>query len=629
MSSKSRNQPPRKEQQVLPRAKADDGSEHHEPSEQDFLEAEELLKTPKGRSPLTYAFLIFLLIFLLVVFLAADAFYAMRSGGGGTNVVMRWEHPIDGPQKVKLVDFERMSRTLAVTAGQRDMEPEQVASFMVADSLAEAAGIAVSDAELREQLVTMIQGLGGMTQYRRQIDSIGIPGGIKAFEETVRKMLRQQRYRALLSSMDSMPDVEELERTWMDRHQLRTFDYTYTSIEDERQRAFGEDPDDATLQAWFDERPDFERNQYRSPQRQKVELIGAVLTDPTRNFDALLAAYPDAEDADLEARAQEYYNRSYFARFKRPVPLDPPEDGSTEDFANRIYFPFEDVREECLREAAIKNALMGWRADIDARVAIGEEIDLAAEAELLGLDYLAPEQPLTQTEQRELDGLGGVYIAGALAQMKTPGAFTPEVTIGATALTVARMLELVEPTVPPLAEIRGKVLEAWADARAVELASETLDAVRDTMTGLIGEDQVATADFETFSDAVKTAGLPLERVSDLDRSADFTDIEDEDPAQRFLRTRSEFATFEAGQVSEPLKGFDGERVYLVRLDSVRDPDLSAMTAKQFQQLLEQQKQMARFYKQINDPLSIENLRERNKLWLITDDDKKKDESVEP
>lgn len=620
MSSKSRNRPPRQERHASPTAKAEDGSEHAEPTAEEFLEAEELLKTPKGRSPLTYAFLIFLLIFLLVVFLAADAFYAVPGQQGVRDVVMRWDHPSKGTQSVTRIDFERMRRTLGVIQGQRNVEPEQVASFMVADSIATEAGVTVSDAELVQALIDLSDQTGGTDNYKAAIARSGIPGGVSAFEETMRRVRRIGRYRALLGSMNALPDPTEIESTWADQHQLRTFDYSYTTIADQVERALAENPDDAALQAWFDGRPDYERNQYQTPASQRVEFIGVDLSDPTRSFDTLLAAYPAADDTDIDARAQEYYDTSYFARFKRPEPLEAPEDGSIEDFQSRVYFTFDEVVEDCLREAAIKDALLVWRANVDADLAAGVEVDFAAEAERLGIDYLAPEAPLSQVELRELGGLGGLYVAGQIAGLTEPGGVTADVTVNSASLSTARLIEKFDATIPPLAEIREDVLTAWADERAVELATETLADVRATLAPESEEDSTAMeADYEAFSAAVAAAGLPLERLARFDRADRPTAGEEDTPEVGFLRSLSQLYNLEPGAVTEPVKSFDNERVYLIRLESIDDPDPSAMTAKDFQQLFSQQVQFAQFMAQMDDPFAVDSLRARYGLWLITDD----------
>lgn len=592
--------------------------DHADPTVEDFLEAEEILKTPKGKSPLLFGFLVLLLIFLLIVFVAGDAFYASQRGGGRGRTVMRWTHPTEGPLEVSALDFKLTAEKLdfAPTRTSR-VEDEQVAQFIILDRLTRDAGVRVGTAELRQRLQQAVEQFGSVDAYKAVFARF--PGSVAGFEAFIQDQLSIQRMQALLRSFASVPDVEQLQRSWADQRQLYTFDLAQVEVAGFRDQALAETPDDATLQAWLDGRSDFQRREYEQPAARRIELLGALFGDPERSFEALLAAYPEVEETDPETRAREYYERSFFTRFKRDEPIPADAEDAPEDPTARLYLPFEEVRDQAEAESAVYGALQRFRADLDARIAAGEAVDLVAEAERLGLDLQAPGEPVTQAELREMEGLGGLYIAGPLFGLQEVDAVTAGVSIGADGLTIGRVREIVPASMPPAAEIRDQLLDPWAAERALELATERLEALRAELAAQAaaegpveeGADETGlTVDHDTFAAAVEAAGLTVERITDYDR----TDRpEDPTPIQSFLRTSFVPFTLEPGGVDEVRKAFDGERVYLVRLDDTRDPDLSMMTTSDFQRLLQQPQMPA------DDPFSVERLRERYGLWLETDE----------
>ncbi|MEO0649650.1 MAG: hypothetical protein AAFZ65_03085 [Planctomycetota bacterium] len=596
--------------------------ESDEPSAEDFLEAEELLKTPKGRSPLVYGSLILLLIFLLVVFVAGDAFYSMGAARGMGDTVMRWQHPTAGEVEVTLAEFREASTKLSAGAGVR-VEDEDVAQYIVVEQLTRDAGVRVGDAELLERLTQIRDSMGGLEIYRQRFGRF--PGNIRGFEEFVRGQLAAGRYRAILNEFTAFPKVDDILESWADQNQLYTFDHAYVAVDDYLAEARLLPPGEAELQAWFDELSLFERQQYEQQETRGVELVGAQFDDPERSYDALLAAYPDdsEEPVDELARAQSYYDSSYFTRYRRDEPIAEDAPDAPEDIQARIYYTFEEVMDQVMVEAAVKGALDRWRADLDARLEAGEELDLAAEAERLGLDRVAPDAPLTQSELRELEGLGGLMIAGPAFGLQEAGQLTRGITIGNDGLSVARVAEIVPASAPEAFDIRDQLLEPYAEDKAAELANEAIVALRATVMESAVDaplDEDADPDaaptqvvsHEAFFAAAESAGIPVASTVDLDRAAPRP--EDPSPEETFLRSQFALYTLEEGQVDAVRSSFDGERVYLVRLDGKRAPDLSELDAIGFQRLFQNPPPADRV-----DPFSIESLREQFGLWLVNDE----------
>ncbi|MHC4262942.1 MAG: hypothetical protein ACYSWX_10505, partial [Planctomycetota bacterium] len=602
-------------------AQAQGDGEHAEPTAEDFLEAEELLKTPKGRSPLVYGGLILLLIFLLVVFVAGDAIYQMQ-GQRASGAVMRWEHPTEGTIEVSAMDFRETSEKLRVLARTR-LDEEDVARFLLLDRLASDSGVRVGQAELIEALEPNLEAFGGdIRAYQASLSRF--PGGVKGFEQFVQNNLAAGRFQAIVRQFMSVPTVDEVIESWATSRQLYTFDYAIADAADYLEQARAEEPTEEDLQAWFDGLSQAERMVYERSAERRVELIGALLTDTERTFDALLAAYPAAEEVDPEAQARDYYQRCYFTRFRRETPIPADAEGAPEDMNARIYYPFEEVLDQVIVEAAVKAALDRWREDLGVRMDAGEEIDLSAEAERLGLDFLAPTDPVSQIELQGMEGLGGLQIASPVFGLQDEGGITSNVAIASDALIVGRVLEIVPPYRPKAAELRDELLEPYAEDRSAELAMDVLADVREQLLGLSEEDAEgetpAAIDSQAFADAAAGAGLEVGRIADFDRTQPRS--EDPTPAESFLR--SEFRAFmlDEGALSEPSKAFDADQAYLLLLDEKRDPDLSTMEAGDFQRMLTFQRPT------FEDPFSIENLREHYGLWLYSDPEPGSEEAGE-
>ena len=594
------------------------GEEHAEPTAEDFLEAEELLKTPKGRSPMVYGSLILLLIFLLVVFVAGDAIWQMQSRRPSF-VAMRWEHPQQGPIEVTAQELGEAREMLRFTAG-RLVEEEEAAQFLVLDRLTRDAGVRVGTAELVERLQTFVEAMGGIENYRQSFRRF--PGNVAGFEAFVQRQLAVGRLEAIVRQFSSVPSVDDITEAWANQRQLYTFDYTFADPADFLEQAAYVPPSEEELQTWFDALPIAERREYEIQASRRVELIGALMGDAERSFDALLAAYPDTEEVDAEARAREYYERSYFVRFRRPEPISEDDPDAPEDLNARLYFTFEEVQEQLLVESAVKAAIDRWREDLSTRLEAGETVELAAEAERLGLDYEAPEESLTQLELRGMEGLGGIYIAGSMFGLPEAGDLTAGVTIGQEGFTVGRVNEIIPASSPAASEIREQLLEAYTEDRAAELAEQALKDLRaqfetatdDTEAETEGLDAPAlTADFESFSAAVEAAGFPVERITDFDRAAPRPD--EPTPVEEYLRSSFQVYGLEEGEIDEARKSFSSERFFLVRLDGKRDPDMSEMEAGDFQRLLQSPPPSA-----FLPPFGLERLREDFGLWLYSDED---------
>lgn len=643
MSSKSKKNTPPPAHPVAPGAStaAQSGAhaptdiEHAEPTAKDFQDAEELLKVPRGRSKATYALLIFLLIFLTAVFVVLD--YLPNRGGAGRSVVeMSWERPGVGKVEYMTRDWWREKRTLGLTidfmrSGGSNLEDADVASFLIMDTLAQDAGLRVTDNELKSQLISIASAVGGKSAYEARVRNLrGI--GVAEFESTLRRMMRVERLTALMGLVAAQPKATAIQELWNERRSETAYEYVLVAAADYRDAALAEAPDDATLEAWLAEQPEADRRKYEGPARTRAELVGVLLpVGGTAQADALLAAYPEAADVDAEARATKYYGDYAYVRFPAP-------EGSTDV----IYRAYEEVAEQAAAEARIFEAMRAFKADLDARIAAGETIDLKAEAERLGLVFDAPEGGLTQLEWRERDGLSGTYAAGQIARLAA-GALSSGVIVEKGGFGVARAIEQMPPSVPAFAEIRERVLSDWADQRAKELATQELADLRALMLPAPEVPEVAegeepvepeapatTVTAERFAELAGQAGLEVGRRDWLDSGAPVdADPLSATPAHAILRTRASFARLEVDGVSEPLASADGKHVLLARLAGKRDVPLERMQPKDFTAILSDARQRTEFDWLLGgNPFDFEKVRERYNVRITSEEEEAAEKAKE-
>ena len=591
------------------------------------LLGEDVIHVPRGVSRVQYIFLIGLMVFLLIVFLVPGAFLGSFGVGDGRDADYVRIDLSTGSRTYTASEFFGQRNELApsfnifpihgILLGHEDPEgisDEEMARFLVVEALAAEAGILITD----QDLATFLSDNGATVDgWRARTSDYGGPLKVEA---GLRRVLAVRRFSDLLTQISRVPNVEEIERRWGEEHVEVAYDFVELEAASLVDQAKAENPDDAALEAWLGERPEFEQASLKDPERYRVTLAtwrDAATTPPT----ALLERFPQ-DPPDPEARAQEYYNQVFFYRFTRPA--EPEEDdggeeetggdesagdeeaGADEEVADEEageeeptppqpqFLTFDEVKDVCLAEAPVFFALGAWRGDLQSRLSAGEEVDLAAEAAELGLEVQTFDEPQTAEELREVEGAGGAAMAAAVRR-STSGALAPNVVVSQEVLSVVRLDELVESAMPPFEEIREEVLDMWAEDRSAELALEQLVQLRDGFEAFepaededdapspaAGDDDEETvhrrADEEAFRAAAEAAGFTVGRRPWLDKSGPLTDDPDSElPAHRYLFGKRAFADMEDGELAEAELDRQREHAYLVRKVGQRDMDISRMS----------------------------------------------------
>lgn len=287
---------------------------------------------------------------------------------------------------------------------------------------------------------------------------------------------------------------------------------------------------------------------------------------------------------------------------------------------NPLYFEFDEVRDVCLREAPIYAALQNWMADLRQRAQAGEEIDLAAECARLGLVHERVDTPKSREEwlNDEEHPWAGLSVVSA-TQRLTPGQLSQEIVLTESGFLVARVFERRPPEVPPFADVRDEVAEAWAQGRAAELAVEALERVRDLLAERPGDPEtefVPNVSAEVFREAASSLGFEVKRRDWRERGAPPPDPPDVDPVtEGYLRGATHLYVLSPGDVPEAEANRQGTHAFLVRLEGSRPADLSKASPADIESLSVQQATTAVQEAWDSTFGSIGYLRERYGLWV--------------
>lgn len=612
MSSKSRKQTPKTGGKSATKAEARAPVEEHHALEI----PDELIDAPEGTSKLRFALMIGLVVLLLLIFAIPSSILSMSGRGSQDDpAAIQWERPGHGTEQLTYRELQTAYRDLDLAAGYcgellgqlgvtgRKITLQEATRIRLLGTLALDAGVRVPDKQLGTYLRNVVDGpFGGDVElYKQNIASAKANG--TDVEAIVRDVMRAHRFLRLAGYAGGFATPAEIEEAWNYQHTEVAFEYIKVSRSEFEDAARSELPEDVELEEWFEALPEPSKNDYMTAERRTAEIV--VYRDPESTAAAgLLAAFPPADDVVPEDQAQEYYNRVYFRRFvKAPEESEEPEeseDGDEEEDPLQVvpteFQSFEEVQDVCLVEAPVYFALSTWLDDLRARAEAGEEIDFIAEAAQHGLELIRVED-VTREELAENDDLSdptlqNTIFSGSLDDYSFSVFWTDEL------IGFSRTVARTEPELPPFAEIREEVAEAWVEPRAQELATEHLMTIwegfevlepevdeRSPLAFYLSQLSWRQADAEAFRTAAEAAGQAILERPFLDRGLRSDPAENaDDPDRTFFFNRGFLIAFlEEGSMAEPTAGPDGETVYLGRLSATRPVPVEKMSPRELEQ----------------------------------------------
>jgi hypothetical protein len=603
---------------------------------------DDVLHVPRGVSRGTFIFLVGLLIFLMVIWLVPGAMLGI-AGGAGNPVVMRLTLPSGGKLEWKATDVQwRTSSILdalsidvflgySLGLDPSKPEPDDLTRVLALDAIAQDAGVMITDEDLREHLTEILQFQRATAEdFQLGVRQRGLDQ--RTMEETIRMLLRVARFQQLVGFAGAMPDPKEIEKLWHQENAEYAFDYVALASASLREEALKELPDDAGLEAWFAKLEEGEKAALRTEETRSAEV--ALFRDSeTTPAAELVAAYPEivvegAAPTTPDELATRYYNRVYHVRFRKGA-----EEGAEAVVPG--YLSQEEVQAQCLAEAPIYFALQRWIEVLAARKTAGETIDLAAEAEKLGLDHQAYLDAQPRSAFVADTALGHEELANAVFETPADGSFYPSPTPLPQGLCVVRVNGRTEPALPAFAAIRDRVVELWVTPKTQELAEKKLVALRDSFERFEptppaegAPPRVKTpkehrrAAAEAFLTAVKGAGLEVERRDWLNKAGPATkdpQHEDEEHRTLFAQARA-FGLYdlEADEVAEVGLSYDKETAYLVRLAGKREVPLDDMSPVQYDRY--KQTTRANQIRDISKRFDLEYLKRQHGLWLLAEEE---------
>lgn len=514
-------------------------------------------------------------------------------------------------------NYDRVLGILRVRG--KDITDDDTAQFVVLDAVAKDAGISVTDAELSNFILPRFGAAQAYHDVMREYRTTP-----HEFEETLRALLRVERYKALVAAPLASVDPAEVERLWKSGHQEHAFDYVELPAANLADEAKALAPTGDELKKWFDGLSEPEKNKYKTQESAKAETAFITLTAETKGTE-LLEKYPQPAITDEQARA--YYDGFRHARFRDPNwRLDPQKGFQPED----MYFKFDDVKEQCRTEKAIYDALLAWITDLKLRKEKNEPFDLQAEAQAMHLGARNQPDPMPRSAWAQPGIPGwGLYVADAVMSPETTlGDFYAVPVVTDNAFTVLRVLERNPSRTPEFPEIEAKVSEDWVRKKSTDLAVAKLESLRDKLGTRPSETDPGAALWRPEADAAKfaqvatEAGFTVQHRDFAERLAPQKPGDTPTPAQLFLQQAGPLWSVPENQVAKAEPSRDGQFAFLVRSAGARDPDVGRMKPNDWQLLSQQAVNEARgdFQKRVFG--SIDWFKTQYSLHVKSWDDKK-------
>ena len=551
---------------------------------------DEKIHVPKGSSKTRFLMTALLAFLVLTTFTVSREVQDVFTGRNKARTsYMSWKTPQGKVQELSAGDFlmvkQDLSRVNAILSGGRstkDLDDVQTARHILVNELAKAAGVEVTDEELRNLLKPRF---GGEEMYEQVLGHYRTTA--KEFEDTVKAMIRVQRYESLLSEAKTTPDASAVVAQWKKSHKEFTVDYVVIQTDTFADEAKAACPSGDELEKWFDALQVQEKNQIRTPTPPKVSAeFSWFQFDPPTRPDRLLQKYPRPEGEKPEDVARTWYEVNKDPLFRKPD-LPPGKKPGPDD-----YLPFEEVKDRAQAQGLANQCALDWLNDMRGREAKGETIELVAEGGLLGWAGRQEAVPRARGEWKNLSMAwsGDSVVEALYGPTAEPGKLLPDVIVDPKGLFVVRILEKQASKMPEFAEFQEKVKERWILKKQNELALAKLESLRAKLpTQPDPKDPanplVVELDAAKWRAAAQELGLEVQTQDWFD-AGELPQPGLSTPESQYLHSIALRAGDVLGVVPKPELSPGQRKAWMARIVASRDPDEAQMTPNQYQNALQ-------------------------------------------
>jgi hypothetical protein len=229
---------------------------------------------PKGSSRTKFLMTALLVVLILTTFSVSPQVVDVFTGRNrGRSSYMSWKTPAGTLETLSMGDFmivkQDVSRVQAILSGGRntkDHDDVQTARHIIIDEMAKEAGVEVTDDEIRNVILPAF----GNSQdiYMQTLDHYRTTA--KDFEDTLRAVIRVDRYIGLLSETYALPNPTSIVEQWKKSHKEYSVELVELEADRFEEEAKAACPSGDELKKWVDALPDTEKMTFRSPVPPKV-----------------------------------------------------------------------------------------------------------------------------------------------------------------------------------------------------------------------------------------------------------------------------------------------------------------------------------------------------------------------
>ncbi len=546
---------------------------------------------PRGSSRTRFLMTALLVVLILTTFSVSSQVVDVFTGRNrGRSSYMSWKHPAGTLETLSQSDFmmvkQDVARVQAILSGGRntkDRDDVATARHIIADAMAKEAGVEVTDDDLRKVILPAFN--NSQDIYAQMLEHYRTTA--KDFEDTLRGLLRVDRYVRLLSETFSLADPAGVIEQWKKSHKEYSFEVVELETDRFEEEAKAACPAGDDLQKWFDALSEAEKGAIRRPAAPMVSAeFSSFSFSPMTRLDRLLAKYPRPESEKPEDVAKTWYEANKGLLFRKPgIPAaKPPMAGD--------YLPFDEVKDLAQSQGTAYQSLVDWLNDMKNREERGETGTLVTEGSDLGLAYRQEATLRAKNDWKTLAMAwsGGEVTEALYAPTSASGKLLPDVLIDAKGLIVARVIEKQAPHMPEFAEFQEQAHDYWIRKKKSELALAKLEALRAKLPTQPDPNDPASPmpvepDSVKWHAAAQELGLEVKAQDWFDAGAAPKPGE-ATPLASFLRQVAQRHGDVAGAVSKTDLSTDRSKAWVARVVASRDPNPEQMTPLEYQNALQ-------------------------------------------